>query len=231
MSKSKLLLLSCVLMSACHAQSESPTMGERMGAALEKAAKATGAIKDHGEVRKVKPGAAPKIVLKDGKIFYNDQPLVLGQDFARWRKVIGEKSAVCGGQGGKTSWCKWDEAGIEIGNGADGSGKVRHLSLLFQPQLKERAEYAPPDQPAPQWMTAGVFPGYLELDGFGIDKETRFWEIKQSVSRQRELRCGLKDCSHPMGSFSEQANLYLTLAGRDERSALKKFNISESPAP
>ena len=74
-------------------------------------------------------------------------------------------------------------------------------------------------------------PLLLALVGFGIDKETRFWEIKQSVSRERELRCGLKDCSHPMGSFSEQANLYLTLAGRDERSALKKFNISESPAP
>jgi hypothetical protein len=68
------------------------------------------------------------------------------------------------------------------------------------------------------------FPGYLELDNFGIDAETKFWEIRQQASADRNFSCAL-DCSHPYAYFSDSGNLFMRLNSGSEYGELYELGI------
>jgi hypothetical protein len=231
--RKKLLALSLLFfVQACSGQSDSApqTLGDRIGSALEKAAKATGAIKDYGPARIVPKGASPSVVLKEGKILFNGKPLAIGGNLEEWKKVIG-KGAVCSTGSETPKWCKWDVLGLSIGTQLGNVNKVKYLAISFNvapaDDFAEFQEIASDGRRIkPKWLVTGVFPGYLELDGFGIDKSTKFWEIRKSADRKHDLRCGLRDCRQPHGGFNEISSLYLVLNRNDEYGELKSFTVS-----
>ncbi|MYM66908.1 hypothetical protein GTP45_08710 [Pseudoduganella sp. FT55W] len=224
-----LLLLSGTVV--CHAQNGSaPSLGERLNSVFEQVAKKAGLVKDYGTPRKVNRGARPEIILKDNTITWNGKPLALGQSIEEWRKVIG-KGAVCSARNERPGWCKWDALGIEIAGSIGKPNQVGTFNVNFNRAADEglydlRARDAAGKPIDPVWLSKGVFPGYLEFDGFGIDKLTKFWEVRASVDRQHDLRCGLRDCSHPLGAFGESAAIYMILMSNDEYGVIKEFAIA-----
>lgn len=65
----------------------------------------------------------------------------------------------------------------------------------------------------------------------GIDRYTKFWEIRASVERKHDLRCGLRDCSQPLGLLKAGVGIYLLLNRNDEYGELRTFSISALARP
>ncbi|ELX09930.1 hypothetical protein Jab_2c20140 [Janthinobacterium sp. HH01] len=197
---------------------------------FEKAAKKASALKDYGSARKVEKGAQPELVVKGSTITFNGKQLVLGQRIEQWQKIIG-KGAVCARRNERPLWCKWDGLGIEIAGSFDHPAQVAQINVRFNRDADEglydlRARDAQGNPIDPIWLSKGVFPGYLEFDGFGIDKHTRFWEIQANVDRQRNLRCGLLNCHQPHGTLGDTANVYMVLNSGDKYGELREFTIT-----
>lgn len=212
----------------CHAQ-EAPTLGQRLGQAFEKAAKATGATKDYGTPRQVPKGGKPSLIIKGGSIYFNDKLLVLGDSMDAWKKTIGAGS-VCGGDS-LVAVCKWDVLGIEIGSGIKRLNRVEFINIYFNEDPRRAAiNVADVDVhgkpvPAP-WEVKGRFPGYFELEGYGIDRHTKFWEIRASVHRKHGLRCGLRDCTHPLGALKDNIGIGMALTKDDEYGELWELSLN-----
>ncbi|NGZ84942.1 DUF7738 domain-containing protein [Duganella aceris] len=203
--------------------------GDRVGSAFDKAAKQMLAVKDYGLPRKIAKVGKPALILKDGRISLNDRRLVLGDSMQSWKKIIGDGS-VCGEQKWP-KWCKWEALGIAIGTSMKRDDRVEYVTVYLNKDPSQN-EVDFPDldkngKPVPHpWIVEGLFPGYLELDGFGIDRKTQFWEIRSSVNRTRDLRCGLRDCSHPVGALSETVGIFIKLTGNHERAELRELSLS-----
>lgn len=195
MSKLFIPALAMFLQLGCHAQ-EAPTLGQRLGQAFEKAAKATGATKDSMDA---------------------------------WKKTIGAGS-VCGGDS-LVAVCKWDVLGIEIGSGIKRLNRVEFINIYFNEDPRRAAiNVADVDVhgkpvPAP-WEVKGRFPGYFELEGYGIDRHTKFWEIRASVHRKHGLRCGLRDCTHPLGALKDNIGIGMALTKDDEYGELWELSLN-----
>lgn len=228
------MLCSMILISDCYGQSDGapPSMADRFNSALEKAAKATGAIKNYGKPRLVEKGAQPALVLTGSSILFNNKPLVLGGRIDEWRSVIG-KGSTCSPKSEHPMWCKWDALGMEITATFERPQFVSQFKIHLSREVNEDLyDILPRDAKGqsvdPVWLSKGVFPGHLEIDGFGIDKQTKFWELRSSVDRHRDLRCGLRDCSHPRGLFGQDAAIYLRLSRDDEYGVLRELAITAS---
>jgi len=223
-----ILVLALLLYSGCHAQ-ESPSLGERLGQAFEKAAKASGAVKDYGTPRQVPKGGKPVLIVKDGHISFNGKSLVLGGPVADWKRTIGAGS-VCGGDTLVTV-CKWDGIGIEIGSGIKKPNRVEFINIFFN-EAPQKSQIKLPEvdihgKPVPPpWEVTGFFAGYFELEGYGIDRRTKFWEIRASVPRKHDLRCGLRDCSHPLGMLKNDVGIGMVLNRNDEYGELWQLSLN-----
>lgn len=200
-----------------------------------KAAQAVGAAKDFGQPRVVKRGAKPEIILKDSSLSV-DGDLKFGSPIEVWKKKLGGEPR-CRGEAPRMSICVWDTLGLEVGTNDGSSPTVEFLVVHLSIPTKDPAEAlfktnadGTPSAPSIEWRPRNPFAGYLELDGFGIDAETKFWEIRSSVNPARNLRCGVLDCSFPHGSFGEHGLLALYLAGRDEYSTVMHFRIDSDTA-
>lgn len=192
---------------------------ELMGKAQEHA----GAVKDWGKPRVVARGPKPEIVIKGDQIFIGGTQLKVGESLARWKAVIGG-GARC--EGSDSISCIWDQIGIEIGTYKNSPNLVSGMQITLNIE--------PPDplfpRPRPEYLPKYPFTGYLELDGYGIDAQTKFWEIRISADPKRNLRCNYRDCSHPHGRFSDAANLYLRLNSKREDGNVYEFTISGTEA-
>lgn len=187
------------------------------------------AVKNLGAPRQVKKGNTPEIILEKGKIFFNGKELKFGQSVENWKEII-SGTPRCLGKG--MTLCIWDDFGLNVGTDHGSPQRVRFFNL--QMSISEidrnigRANY-PDGRSAgepPDLMPHQVFRGYLELDGFGIDAETKFWEIQSGANPDRRLHCGMFDCSHPAGAFGENVHIYLVLDGRGEHDRLREFSLN-----
>jgi hypothetical protein len=75
------------------------------------------------------------------------------------------------------------------------------------------------------WQVHQAFHGYLQLDGYGIDAATEFWEIKSATENKRRWRCGLLDCARPSGTFGDHAQMQLWVEGKGERAIIRQLDI------
>jgi hypothetical protein len=176
----------------------------------------------------IKKSKQPEIILTRDKIYFNGKELRLGDSFDLWRKII---PGIPRCNEPRNSLCIWDELGLDIGLASAKGHEVKFLNIQFSISEDDRkideVDY-PDGQPAGRSLDLNphyVFPGYLELDGFAIDSETEFWEIRQSANQERLLDCGLRDCSHPSGAFGESAHIYLRLDKGSRYGRLRRLSI------
>lgn len=73
-----------------------------------------------------------------------------------------------------------------------------------------------------------VFPGYIELDGYGIDSKTKLWEIIKKSDARRNIHCGLRECASPSGAFVERASIYFGLDEYFEYGMINSLQISST---
>jgi hypothetical protein len=185
-------------------------------------------IKNEGKPGKVKRGQHPEVKLAKDKIYFDGKELRLGASLAAWMKIIPGTPRCTKPE---LSLCIWDNLGLSAGVEASGIHAIRYLNIQMSIADDDKnigkADYpdgTPGDKPL-DLSPHNVFPGYLEMDGFGIDSETEFWEIRKNADSDRLLRCGVIDCSHPSGAFGESAHIYLRLDGRSERGRLREVSL------
>ncbi len=214
-----------------------PTTLDLWDELVRKAGEETGAMKSYGKPRIVAKGAKPEIVInREGDITYNGKPLELGADIKDWEAIIG-RGYRHRGDDKPPKLLAWDDLGIDVltGYAADDKDKVKQLTLYLNKRPKDPYEGmvttrpdGTPIKPLPDFTPRQAFTGYLELDGFGIDAKTEFWEILTTANPARNLRCGLRDCSHPHGALfgKTDGSLYLILNRGDEHGNIYEFTIS-----
>lgn len=208
-----------------------PTKIELLNELAAKGAEEVGAIKDYGKPRRVAGGAKPEIVIKEGDIQIDGKAVAFGANLSEWTRAL-PKNRRCLSKKNDLTLCLWDDIGIAVGT------SLRHPTLVKFIAIYLNAEERPPWDPRlpdgstmpapPDYRPKGLFHGYLELDGFGIDAKTKFWEIRTAANPERNLRCNPRDCSHPHGRFNDKANLYLRLTKATEDGELYELSISAS---
>ena len=204
-------------------------MLDRWNEVKRQAALAVGAITPHPPPRRVEKLAKPEIIIKGQQIFFDGTPLEFGRPLASWKKILKRKPR-CDKTGAE--WCVWEDLGMEVSTRAKGTGGVSTVHLMFrvpEDRFNEtKVPYpdgTPDNSPRADWLVRHPFTGYLEIDGFGIDKDTMFWELASSVDAGRNLSCGLTSCEFPEGILGPDSMIALHLNGRSETSTIEEIEF------
>jgi len=227
-------LASLIMLAASLAMAEDkPLMQDVWKEVLRKGTEAASTVKNVGKPRVVPKGAKPEIVLKKDQIWIDGKLVAIGQPFQAWENALADKLK-CSVPKPKNDirYCVSDRLGIALGSSMRNTKVVKFFKIyvnLEQLHPYGVATHRPDGTPRPPPVDTRPkhsFPGYLELDGYGIDAKSQFWEIRAGSDPWRELRCGLRDCAHPHGAFSETATLYLRLNSSTEHGNVYEFTIS-----
>jgi len=233
MTFAKIVFLSIFSLSAaqCFSQVQvDKSLGDRIGKAVEKAARFTGAIKTYGQPRIIEKGAQPEISIKAGSVYFNGHRLSFGALRQSWTSVIGE-GAVCSEKTGVLVWCKWDKLGLEIKGSLESPDKITNFTINLNRDKEEGLyDYRPlgaDGKPIEaKWLATGVYSGYLSFSGYGVDHLTKFWELRESIPAEYHLECGLMDCANPRGFHPPELKIYVRLNGRSENDELMLLTFS-----
>ena len=208
-----------------------PTQFDLFNELMRKGAEKAGAIPDYGKPRIVPKGAKPEIIIKGDKITYNGKQLVLGASLREWEKIFGKPTRR--DEDKPPVLLVWDSLGFHIM--ADNKKKVDQIKIYINKRpidpYKGLVTHNPdgtPITPDVDYTPKQAFSGYLELDGFGIDAKTEFWELLSTANPERRLTCGTRDCTHPSGSLGGNSGvLYFTTNRNDEHGTIYEFSISK----
>jgi len=206
-----------------------PTMLDRWNEVRHQAALATGAIKETPAARQIKRHAKPEIIIKGSNIFFEGELLEFGRPLATWKNILKRKPH-CDQTG--TEWCVWEDLGLTAStnwkNKLSVSTVTINLSIpehLLAEARTPHPDGAPDNKSKADWLARHPFTGYLEIDGFGIDKETKFWELQSNIDNRRNLSCGLRSCEFPSGIFGPRSMIDLHLNGRSESATIEEIKI------
>lgn len=204
-------------------------MLDRWNEAKHQAALATGAITAPSTPRHVKRYAKPEIIIKGENIFFEGKLLEFGRPLTSWKNILKRKPH-CDETG--TEWCVWQDLGLKAStrwNSKFGVSTIiimMNISENFPDETKTPYPDGTPDnRPKADWLIRRAFTGYLEIDGFGIDKETKFWELQASIDIRRNLSCGLRSCEFPSGMFGPNSIIDLHLNGGSESATIEEIKI------
>ena len=184
-----------------------------------------GAISSVGKPRMVPKGAKPEIIINyDGLITFDGKALRLGDSIDTWRQVLPKDASCKFSKGGvlDPTICDWELLGISVIGSLDKPAIAGQFEIYLnlekvEPWMIESGRASGPSK---------AFPGYLELDGYGIDNHTTFRELRAGVDARRELDCGIQDCSHPRGGGGgNRTHVTVRVDGRSERDRLRTITV------
>ena len=208
-----------------------PSRLELLNELIIKGKEQAGAVSIAGKPRIVAKGPKPEIIIHGAHISIDGMSVAIGAPIETWKKALPQKPRCR--QDSIRTMCVWDELGIQLLTQTEKNSAVLDFTIYqsletLPPWSGQRPDGSPIKAP-PDHRPKNAYPGYLELDGYGIDAKTEFWEIRASVAPWRNLRCGTRDCSHPRGTHDNTTNLYLRLNGTSDRSTLYEFTLSANP--
>lgn len=181
------------------------------------------------QVRIVPTGARPEVVISSNVIRIEGKSLHIGDALDTWRAAIPGQPR-CSSGAKEITLCTWDDLGIQAGTSLVNQSAVDFLTIHVNLEALKPAKVGTPggldSQVAPPYWPTRPFTGYLELDGYGIDAKTAFWEIQSRADSTRKLRCGLRDCAHPHGRFDEKASLQLRLTGPESSASIYELSVA-----
>jgi hypothetical protein len=199
--------LMLMLVMGCHVEGQGPVQSTEKQASsdekgmtvgqprefLRRAIEVAGEIKDYGKPRVVQRGANPELIIHSSEISFNGKPLKLGAHIDEWKKVFGASPRSFPKH--PTSYV-WDDLGIEIVTEHEQVTKVVQLTVYLNQKPKD--PYAgmvtvrpdgSPIMPLPDFNPKNMFRGYFELDGAGIDRQTKVWEVNALAKRRNKFYC------------------------------------------
>jgi hypothetical protein len=183
--------------------------------------------------RIVPRGAKPEVVISGTSIFINGTAVAIGQPIKLWKNAIGG-SPRCDEEEYGIKACDWDDLGISLLAKGELVGEfIVHVNLEnWWPEATQRPD-GTPIPPLVDWRPKHPFPGYLELDGYGIDAKTEYWEIRASAAPERKLHCDIGgNCGDTEGYFDGKSSMFLSLnRTTSERGNLDMFTIATEIKP
>lgn len=211
------------------AEKREPTVLDRWNEVQRQAAIAVGAIKDPPSPRLVEKYAKPEIIIKGSSIYFDGKPLEFGRPLSSWKNIL-NRTPHCDETG--IEWCVWEDLGMEVSTRPKSDYGVSTIVIKLnipENSLRETTTPYPdgtPDHtPKADWLARHPFTGYLEIDGFGIDKDTKFWELQSNIDARRNLSCGLRNCEFPRGIFGSHGGMALHLNGGSESATIEEIKI------
>lgn len=197
-----------------------PTRLDLFNELLIKGKEATGGQENKLASRLVARGAKPEFIVRDDRIYLDGKLLSLGSSLSTWLHAI-PGAPKCSSDKSGLTLCVWDDLGIMVGTSAKHPNIAKFVDITLN---VEPPDPYFPDRPSP-FTPQKAFLGYFELDGYGIDAQTKFHEVRSNADPKRNLRCDSHDCSHPHGKFSDKATLYMRLNGVAESSTIYEVQI------
>lgn len=207
-----------------------PTLLDVFDEAMHEAKLATGSVKEPGQPRVVEKGAKPEVSITGERITYNQKELKFDQSLNDWERILGKPTRRDVAKAPKL--LVWDELGFDVL--ADKKNRIKQITFYINKRppdpyagLVTHGADGKPVEPSIDYSPQKPFSGYLEIDGFGIDAKTEFWEIVKTANPKRNLHCPLRDCSHPSGSMGDNSgSIYFILNRGDERGNIYELSIS-----
>ncbi|HEX8614378.1 MAG TPA: hypothetical protein VF800_24115 [Telluria sp.] len=86
-----------------------------------------------------------------------------------------------------------------------------------------------PSAPRVDWTPHHPFQGYLEVDGVGIDAETKLSSVLAGVMRERNFHCGFLDCTAARGILG-QMTLQAEPEGHSPQGIIRRVIVGQSYA-
>lgn len=147
---------------------------------------------------------------------------------AKWKKAI-PGSPRCTNPRTPPMLCIWDKLGIQIATD-DSVEKVNSFRLYLNPPPEDYLEPLPnnPDgtpQSTSPLPPSSVYSGQLQFDGINVTANTPYSAVGPRLASERNVRCGLRDCSSPHGMFGERTKLFFHLTGRRDENLIERFSI------
>ena len=211
------------------AKEKEPTMLDRWNEIKRQAALATGGIKSPPPTRRVKRFGKPEIIIKESSIYFDGKPLEVGRPLTTWKNILKRKPH-CDETG--TEWCVWEDLGLTVSTSWENKLSVSTMTIslsipedLLRETKTPYPDGSPDNTPKADWLAHHPFVGYLEIDGFGIDKETKFWELQANIDARRNLSCGLRSCEFPRGILGPNRMIDLHLNGGSESATIEEIKI------
>ena len=204
---------------------------EKLENSKNKAISETQGLSKFGEPRIVSKGAKPEIKIVKDEIHFNGKKLLLGSPLELWRDtLLGNPRCIKKG----ITTCVWEEYGLQVGTDESAHPRVKYLNIYLSFSDGDGRDIGKQNYPEGKeglsktdWQVHEVFLGYLEMDGYGIDAKTKFWEVRSATKNVRNLRCGIRECSSPRGTFGDHAQMQLSLNGNKESSTVQQISIAQ----
>ncbi|HEX8610956.1 MAG TPA: hypothetical protein VF800_06665 [Telluria sp.] len=181
-------------------------------------------------VQKVDLKKTPKLLLTATGIDFDHTHLRLGDSMKRWKDVLKGKPR-CSDEKPVPVMCVWDSLGIQLlteGGKKDGVIQLAvHLSFddnWWMDMGTEKPD-GTPASPVVNWMPHHPFRGYLEVDGVGIDAETKLSSVLAGVKRERNFRCGFLDCTVARGLLGTMS-LQAEPEGRTPQGVIRRLSVN-----
>jgi len=216
------LIVLWAIFPTCQAANGEPSLQEKFKKFIENPGSV---ITPYGRPRTVAKGAKPEIIIKGEQIFIAGKPVKIGDRLEVWKSAI-PSNPRCDNNP-PTILCAWDALGIEIFTKTNIDTTV--ISAYFYINLEPREPLLvtkwPDGTPAvdtKDLRPKNPFRGYFEIDGYGIDAKTEFWEILAKANPERNLHCGVLDCGFPLGALNDRDTIRFRL-----NKPSKKGNIFE----
>lgn len=209
-------------------QLSQPSLLERLDTLKRKALQEVDSFKNSDKPRQVKRASKPEIILRNNMIFINGKEIHFGDSLEYVKKTI-SGTVRCSGK--SMTLCIWDDLGLEVGtkNLIPETMSFLNIYIRIDDSYKVLSnaghQNAAAVETLPALMPREAFPGYLELNGVGIDVETKFSEIRTGSAENAKLHCGLLDCSHPRGPFGEKGHIYFTLDERSDNGRIRHMGL------
>ena len=204
-------------------------MLDRWNEMRQHAAVSTGAINAPSLSRQVKRSAKPEIIIKGSSIFFDGKLLEFGQPLSSWKKILKRKPH-CDKTG--IEWCVWEDLGLQISTSKEDNSGVGTVTIklsipehLLNEITTTYPDGTPDNTPKADWLARHPFTGYLQIDGFGVDRETKFLELQSNIDTRRNLTCGLRSCEFPKGIFGPGSVIALHLNGGSETATIEEIEI------
>jgi hypothetical protein len=237
MVKDSLLVLLLAMATACGNAKDAPVPASSLQAESllrlrEVAAARIKVFPSYDKPRIVPRGAKPEIIVKGDQLFIEGKHVAIGQPLEIWKQAI-RGAPRCDDTLNLS--CDWDDLGLTL---LTEGGVVKQIEVYFNLEpwgnFAERAPDGTPIPPTRDPRPKHPFPGYFEWDGYAIDKNTRFWEIRASVDPYRNVRCDLltNNCGNTTARFNTNAKIYLELYQvTHENGKLASFSIGRIAMP
>lgn len=205
------ILFAVILAYSCICRADDSCSVGRLAKIKCSVSESAAALFGSGKTRSVTRGAKPEIVVKGTKIFVNDRAIAIGQSLEHWAKLF-PGTPICATELLRQS-CVWDKLGVDI---LAEDSLVISVTVFFNIEpwgpIATELPDGTPIVPLVDTRPKHAFPGYFELDGYGIDAQTEFWEIRAHIAPRRNLHCDIGgNCGSTAILLTSGVKIYLDL--------------------